>query len=55
MQTRGIVIEDGAVLHSKVVVPQSAAEVAAPQVSTGETDRPASQEPLSRVKGAGTS
>jgi len=56
METRGIVIEDGAVLHSKVVVPQSAAaEVAAPQISTGERDGPSLHEPLSRGKGAGAS
>jgi len=54
METRGIVIEDGAVLHSKVVVPQSAAvEVAAPQVSIGETQGPSGQASLSRGKGVG--
>jgi len=56
MESRGIVIEDGAVLHSKVAVPQSAvAEVAVPEVSVGETDqpfKPSSPEPLPRVKGA---
>jgi len=51
METRGIVIEDGAVLHSKVVVPQSAAaEVAAPQVSTGEADGLSPGTPLAQER-----
>jgi cytoskeletal protein CcmA (bactofilin family) len=41
METRGIVIEDGAVLHSKVAVPQAAVrEVVVPEVSGSGTDRP---------------
>jgi len=54
METRGIVIEDGAVLNSKVGTPQ----VPVPEVSAGEMDRPAqpsSPEPLRRAKGAGAS
>jgi hypothetical protein len=51
METRSIVIEDGAVLHSKVVVPQSAAaEVAAPQVSTGEADGLSPGTPLAQER-----
>jgi hypothetical protein len=45
METRGTVIEDGAVLHSKVVVPQAPV----PEVPAGEIDQPApptSPEPL---------
>ena len=51
METSGIVIEDGAVLNSKVAVPQTAV----PEVSAGEIDRPAqpsNPEPLPRAKGA---
>jgi len=51
METRGIVIEDGAVLNSKVVVPQAPV----PEVSASEIDRPAqpsSSEPLPRAKSA---
>jgi cytoskeletal protein CcmA (bactofilin family) len=54
METRGIVIEDGAVLNSKVVVPQAPV----PEVSASEIDRPAqlsSPEPPPRAKGAGAS
>jgi cytoskeletal protein CcmA (bactofilin family) len=54
METRGIVIEDGAVLVSKVAVPQAAVA----EVSAGEMDRPAqpsSPEPLPRAKRAGAS
>ncbi len=56
LETRGIVIEDGAVLHSNVAVPQAAVvEVAVPDVSVSETDQssqPSSPEPSARVKGA---
>jgi cytoskeletal protein CcmA (bactofilin family) len=54
METSGIVIEDGAVLNSKVAVPQAAV----PEVSASEIDQPApptSPEPLPRAKGAGAS
>jgi cytoskeletal protein CcmA (bactofilin family) len=54
METRGIVIEDGAVLNSKVVVPQARV----PEVSASEIDRPAppsSPEPPPRAKDAGAS
>lgn len=61
METRGIVIEDGAVLHSKVAVPQATAveaaahETAAPQVSASEEQglaSPGNVEPSARAKGA---
>jgi cytoskeletal protein CcmA (bactofilin family) len=56
IETRSIVIEDGAVLHCKVAIPQSSvAEVAVPEVSVDGTDQPpepVSPEPLPRVKGA---
>jgi cytoskeletal protein CcmA (bactofilin family) len=51
METSGIVIEDGAILNSKVAAPQAAV----PEVSAGERDLPAqasSPEPLPRAKGA---
>jgi len=54
METRGIVIEDGAVLHSKVVVPQAPV----PEVPAGEINQPrppTSPEPLRRAKAAGAS
>jgi cytoskeletal protein CcmA (bactofilin family) len=54
METSGIVIEDGAVLNSKVAVPQAAV----PEVSASEIDQPAqpsSPEPLPRAKVAGAS
>lgn len=42
METRGVVIEDGAVLHSKVAVPRTAvSEVKAPQIPQSETEQPA--------------
>jgi cytoskeletal protein CcmA (bactofilin family) len=42
METHGIVIEDGAVLHSKVAVPrQVAGEVVSPEPSGRDTDEPA--------------
>jgi hypothetical protein len=56
METRGIVIEDGAILHSKVAVPHVAVvEPAEPQASLSEADQPpnpSSSEPLPNVKGA---
>ena len=57
METRGIVIEDGAVLHSKVAVPQAEAQKAdSPEASvneTGESPQASSSEPLQRAKGSG--
>jgi cytoskeletal protein CcmA (bactofilin family) len=51
METRGIVVEDGAVLHSKVAVPQAAVgEDAVPEVSVSEIDQPL--RPELRAKGA---
>lgn len=61
METRGIVIEDGAVLHSKVAVPQAAAVeapapvAAAPHVTANEEQAATpggSAEPSGRAKGA---
>ena len=52
METSGIVIEDGAILNSKVAAPE---EAAVPEVSAGKIDPPAqpsSPEPLPRAKGA---
>jgi cytoskeletal protein CcmA (bactofilin family) len=56
IETRGIVIEDGAVMHSRVAVPQAAVdEAAVPEVSVSKIDQPSepsSPEPLSLAKGA---
>lgn len=53
METRGIVIEDGAVLHSKVATPQSAArEVGPPEPSASHADQPQPSNSESQVKGA---
>jgi cytoskeletal protein CcmA (bactofilin family) len=43
METRGIVIEDGAILHSKIATPQAsmAAQVAPPETAAPETTAPA--------------
>jgi len=41
METRGIVIEDGAILHSKIAAPQaSMAQVAPPETAAPETTAP---------------
>lgn len=56
METRGVVVEEGAVLHSKVAVPQAAVpEVAEAEVSVREIDQPSQPSgplPLPRAKGA---
>lgn len=65
MDTRGIMIEDGAVLHSKVAVPQTvpqavAREVASPEPSpealseNAQPPQPSTPEPPPRAKGAAT-
>jgi hypothetical protein len=46
METRGIVIEDGAVLHSKVATPQAKApEAAEPETAEPETAAPETAAP----------
>jgi len=57
METRGIVIEDGAVLHSKVATPQAkAAEAAEPETAAPETtaaaEPPVSKETRAKTAGA---
>lgn len=50
MDTRGIMIEDGAVLHSKVAVPQTVPQAAVPEKD--HEPQPPSSETLTRSKGA---
>ena len=50
MDTRGIMIEDGAVLHSKVAVPQTVPQAAVPEKD--HEPQPPSPETLPRSKGA---
>jgi cytoskeletal protein CcmA (bactofilin family) len=56
METRGIVIEDGAVLHSKVATPQAkAAEAKEPETAAPETaavEPPVSKETRAKTAGA---
>jgi cytoskeletal protein CcmA (bactofilin family) len=55
MDTRGIMIEDGAVLHSKVAVPQTVPQPAGPQAAAPGQDQapqPPRQDLPPRTKGA---
>jgi cytoskeletal protein CcmA (bactofilin family) len=55
METRGIVIDDGAVLHSKVRVAQDGAQTASAEAATtaASTEAAKVSEPLQRAKSTG--